>query len=314
MNLKILEPNLGDYAVARKNFTWDREWKLLLGPGLSDFVNLGELATGRAIRMGFSPHRAVRFIRHDGEREDYTYGRLHDEAQRVASGLHSNGISRGDRLFTLLPRGPELHLGVLGALRNGTVVAPLYSSFGPEPIKTRMNLGAAKAILTTEALYRTRIAPIRAQVPSLEHIILTDADPSSARALNASSWEGILQHESPRFETVRTRPEDPALLHFTSGTTGLPKGVLHAHAATVMHFTTGRLALDFHPDDVFWCTADPGWVTGTSYGIFSPLLNGITSLVDAREFDPARWYQTLQDESVSVWYTSPTAILPASRS
>jgi acetyl-CoA synthetase len=113
---------------------------------------------------------------------------------------------------------------------------------------------------------------------------------------------------SDSFETVPTSPEDMALLHFTSGTTGRPKGAVHVHEAVVAHHITGRLALDLHPDDVFWCTADPGWVTGTSYGIISPLTNGATLIVDQAEFDAERWYRILQEQKVTVWYTAPTAI------
>lgn len=105
-----------------------------------------------------------------------------------------------------------------------------------------------------------------------------------------------------------TSAEDMALLHFTSGTTGTPKGAVHVHGAAVTHWVTGRYALDLHPDDLYWCTADPGWVTGTSYGVIAPLLHGVTSVVDREEFDAERWYSILQDEGVSVWYTAPTAI------
>ena len=98
------------------------------------------------------------------------------------------------------------------------------------------------------------------------------------------------------------------MLHFTSGTTGRPKGAVHVHEAVVAHHITGQLALDLHPDDVFWCTADPGWVTGTSYGIISPLTNGATLIVDQAEFDAERWYRILQKQKVTVWYTAPTAI------
>ncbi len=99
-----------------------------------------------------------------------------------------------------------------------------------------------------------------------------------------------------------------ALLHFTSGTTGTPKGAVHVHEAVVSHHATGRIALDLHPDDIFWCTADPGWVTGTSYGIISPLVHGVTSIVDEGDFDAERWYQVLEAEGVTVWYTAPTAL------
>ena len=113
---------------------------------------------------------------------------------------------------------------------------------------------------------------------------------------------------SDRFNTAETGPEDVALLHFTSGTTGRPKGAVHVHEAVVAHAVTGRFALDLHPDDIFWCTADPGWVTGTSYGIIAPLVNGVTMIVDEAEFDVERWYDILEHERVQVWYTAPTAI------
>ena len=113
---------------------------------------------------------------------------------------------------------------------------------------------------------------------------------------------------SDRFDIADTGPEDMALLHFTSGTTGKPKGAVHVHGAVAHHYLTGKYALDLHPDDVFWCTADPGWVTGTSYGIIAPLLHGVTMIVDEAEFDAERWYRILQDQKVTVWYTAPTAI------
>jgi acetyl-CoA synthetase len=140
----------------------------------------------------------------------------------------------------------------------------------------------------------------------LRHVLLVDCDESPAPPL--ISFEEVLAVASDRFTISPTRPEDPALLHFTSGTTGKPKGALHVHEAAVAHHVTGRIALDLRPGTRFWCTADPGWVTGTSYGIISPLTNGATLIVDERDFDPDRWYQTIQDERIEVWYTAPTAI------
>ncbi len=118
----------------------------------------------------------------------------------------------------------------------------------------------------------------------------------------------LLADASPAFTIPATAPENPAILHFTSGTTGSPKGALHAHRAVIAHHHTGRVALDLHPDDIFWCTADPGWVTGTSYGIVAPLAHGITSIVDEADFDAERWYDILARERVTVWYTAPTAV------
>ncbi|MGZ5598825.1 MAG: AMP-binding protein, partial [Usitatibacter sp.] len=143
----------------------------------------------------------------------------------------------------------------------------------------------------------------------LTHVLLVGgADPADETAAATLDFAGLLAAASEQFEIPPTDPEDMALLHFTSGTTGAPKGAVHVHAAVIAHFATGISALDLHDGDVFWCTADPGWVTGTSYGILSPLLCGVTSVVDEADFDAERWYRILEEQAVSVWYTAPTAI------
>ncbi|MGE5160222.1 MAG: acetate--CoA ligase, partial [Betaproteobacteria bacterium] len=201
---------------------------------------------------------------------------------------------------------------VLGALKAGAVVSPLFSAFGPEPIATRVNIGQGRVLVTTRPLYERKVMPVRDQLPSLRHVLLArvpggPADPDAPPA-GASDLPGLMAQSSAEFDVVATRPDDVALLHFTSGTTGKPKGALHVHDAVVTHWATGRLALDLHDDDVFWCTADPGWVTGMSYGVIAPLLHGVTLVVDEAEFDAERWYRILQERAISVWYTAPTAI------
>jgi len=167
-----------------------------------------------------------------------------------------------------------------------------------------MAIGEARVLVTTEALYRKKIAGIRAALPKLEHVLVVGA----SGVPGTRDLAPLMEAASDAFEIPPTDPEDMALLHFTSGTTGTPKGAVHVHGAVVAHHTTARLALDLRPDDVFWCTADPGWVTGTSYGIIAPLSLGATSVVDESDFDAARWYEILARERVSVWYTAPTAI------
>ena len=162
-------------------------------------------------------------------------------------------------------------------------------------------------LVTTPSLYRRKVAGLRDALPQLEHVLLV-GDEAGAADPGLASFAAELLRASPELEIAPTDPLDPALLHFTSGTTGAPKGALHVHQAAVAHHATGRFALDFHDDDVFWCTADPGWVTGTSYGILAPLLHGIRSVVLEDEFDAPLWYATLRSERVSVWYTAPTAI------
>ena len=201
---------------------------------------------------------------------------------------------------------PELYIAALGTLKNASVFSPLFSAFGPDPIKARMTIGNAKVLVTSEAFYRRKIEPWRKELASLEHVFLTEC--SGSLPADAIDLSAALAQASDSFETIWTGPEDMALLHFTSGTTGRPKGVVHVHEAVVAHHITGRLALDLRSDDIFWCTADPGWVTGTSYGIISPLTNGATMIVDQAEFDAERWYRILQQQNVTVWYTAPTAI------
>jgi acetyl-CoA synthetase len=225
---------------------------------------------------------------------------------RFANALQRLGVGKGDRVFVLSGRIEPLYVAVLGSLKNGSVVTPLFSAFGPEPITTRVAIAHGQVMVTTESLYRRKIAKIRADLPSLQHVIVVSEGGGPIEGtIDYDSWMASAPDAAP---AVTTGPEDMALLHFTSGTTGTPKGAIHVHDAARTHFATGRFALDLHAQDVFWCTADPGWVTGTSYGIIAPLLHGVTSIIDEGDFDAERWYRILQEQQVSVWYTAPTAI------
>jgi len=169
-----------------------------------------------------------------------------------------------------------------------------------------MAIGQAKVLVTTVSLYERKVLALRESLPNLKHIILVGANQTGVDS--TLDFQSLMDESSDDFTIGPTDPEDIALLHFTSGTTGTPKGAVHVHEAVVAHHITGKLALDLHPDDVFWCTADPGWVTGTSYGIIAPLTNGVTSIIDEGDFDAERWYRILHEQRVSVWYTAPTAI------
>ena len=162
--------------------------------------------------------------------------------------------------------------------------------------------------MTTQLLYQRKVELLRSSLPSVEHVLLVVDDQQPTNVPGTLDFRTLMAQANPQFTIGPTDPEDVALLHFTSGTTGKPKGAVHVHEAVVAHHTTGLIALDLHPDDIFWCTADPGWVTGTSYGIIAPLTNGVTSIVDEADFDMERWYRILQEQRVSVWYTAPTAI------
>ena len=251
---------------------------------------------------------ALRCLATNGDRSDWTYRDLSALTNRFANVLASLGVGKGDVVCSITGRVPMLYVAVLGTFKNASVYCPLFSAFGPEPLRTRLALARARVVITTPGIYQRKVEAIRSSLPDLEHVILIGEPEATGGVPATRDWSELMAEASEQFQISPTRPSDVALLHFTSGTTGMPKGAVHVHAAVVAHHITGKLVLDLHPGDVYWCTADPGWVTGTSYGIIAPLTNGVTSIIDEGEFDPARWYDTLERESVSVWYTAPTAI------
>lgn len=300
--------NLRDYEQARLAFSWDQARSELQGLPGGTGLNIAHEAVDRHAAGPRAEHVAIRWLGKGGALEDFTYGQLRELTNRFANVLVRLGITKGDRVFVLAGRIPELYIAALGALKRRAIFCPLFSAFGPEPIRARLALGQARVLLTTEALYQRKVAALRSAVPALEHVVLVGENRQPTSVPGTLDYGRLMQEASDRFTIESTDPEDFALLHFTSGTTGTPKGAIHVHQAVVAHHTTGTLALDLHPDDVFWCTADPGWVTGTSYGIIAPLTNGVTSIIDEADFDAERWYRILQDQKVTVWYTAPTAI------
>jgi len=298
-------PNLPDYEAARASFSWEGARALLDGLPGGRGLNMAYEAVDRHVAAGQAARTAIRFLARDGTREELSYDALARLSSRFANVLRALGVREGERVFAFSGRVPALYATALGTLKNRSVFCPLFSAFGPEPARQRLELGEARVLVTSERLYRAKIEALRPSLPALEHVLVSGPDEVPEGTL---SLDALLAAAADVFEIPATAPEDPALLHFTSGTTGTPKGAVHVHEAVVAHHVTGRLALDLHPDDVFWCTADPGWVTGTSYGILSPLTNAVTMVVDEGEFDAERWYRTLERERVTVWYTAPTAI------
>ena len=303
-----VRPNLLDYDRARAEFKWEEAARTLAGLPGGRGINIAHEAVDRHALGSRATHRALRWIGKDGTRRDFTYAELHDLTNRFANVLQRLGLGAGSRAFVLAGRIPELYVAVLGALKNRSVCCPLFSAFGPEPIYTRLSMGEADVLVTTESLYGKKVVDLRYRLPRLKHVLLIGERGANTVVPGTGNFWGLVDAASPAFEIGPTAAEDPALLHFTSGTTGQPKGAVHIHGAVVAHHVTGQIALDLHPEDIFWCTADPGWVTGTSYGIISPLTNGVTSIVDEADFDAERWYSILKQEKVNVLYTAPTAV------
>ena len=303
-------PNL---PLERPPFSWSQAAKELEGlPGGG--VNIAHEAVDRQVRRGMGSKTALRIVRKRGPAQDISYAELSSRTSRFANVLQTLGVAAGAAVFSLLGRQAELYVAVLGTLKAGRVFCPLFSAFGPEPIATRMGIGEGRVLVTTQRLYERKVRSMRDQLPTLHHIILvsdgdTDVVISDAdAAAGVRSWDALLASASPIFQTAATTAETPGVMHFTSGTTGKPKGALHVHGAVVLHQSTGRSVLDLHDDDIYWCTADPGWVTGMSYGIIAPLCCGVTSIVDEADFEAERWYRILAEQQVTVWYTAPTAV------
>ncbi|HLN84991.1 MAG TPA: AMP-binding protein, partial [Candidatus Limnocylindrales bacterium] len=256
-------PNLADYAETCAAFSWETTegelTKLPNGRGL----NIAYECVDRHAQGARRDQLALRWLSKSGEARDITYGELRRLTNRFANVLRGLGIGKGDRVFALAGRIPELYTSALGTLKNDSVFCPLFSAFGPEPVHQRLSIGEGSLLITTAALYhRRKIADLRTSLPQLKHVLVIGESGSSPPS-GTYDFHQLMNSASDDFEIAPTDPEDMALIHFTSGTTGKPKGAVHVHKAVIAHYITGKYALDFHPQDVFWCTADPGWITGT---------------------------------------------------
>ena len=299
-------PNLLNYDETSANFSWDTIRAELQGLPEGKGLNIAHEAVDRHADSGLRDRVALRWLGSEGSTREFSYGELKGLSNRFANILKSLGLGKGDTVAVLAGRIPELYIAALGTLKNTSVFCPLFSAFGPEPIYQRLSRGDAKVLVTTESYYRQKVRQLRDTLPSLRHVLLVDVKDHPENGL--LSLPHLMAESSDAFVIPRTDPEDIAVLHFTSGTTGMPKGAIHVHNAVLCHYMTGKYVMDFHPQDVFWCTADPGWITGTSYGIIAPLLHGITNIVDEADFDATRWCRILEAQKVNVWYTAPTAI------
>jgi acetyl-CoA synthetase len=300
------EHHLLDYEEVKASFSWKETALELAGLPDGKGLNIAHEAITRHSQTHLKDTVALRFIRKDRSFHDFTYSELEKQTSKFANVLENLGIQKGERVFSLMGRIPELYITALGTIKYTAVFCPLFSVFGPEPIFQRANRGDACVLITTTLLFEKKVKQLVERLPALRFILLSDAtDHMSEKVL---SFSKLMEQAKDDFRIPETNPEDSALLHFTSGTTGMPKGVLHVHNAVLTHYITGKYVLDFHKGDQFWCTADPGWVTGTSYGIIAPLLHGVTSIIDEEEFDATRWYSILEEHKVTIWYTAPTAI------
>jgi acetyl-CoA synthetase len=267
--------------------------------------NLGFACSDLQVRLGRGSTVAMRWLGLDVERNEITYAQLASESSRFASLLVGLGVVPGDRVFIMLPKLPEVYFALLGGLKARAVMGPLFANFGNEALLDRLSDSRACVLFTKRSLLK-KVQRIRDRLPELRHILVLDADDHVAPDIH--SYSRLMREASSDFQVAPTTPDTPSILHYTSGSTGKPKGVLHVHGALSTIVDTTREILGLGPGDVFWCTADPGWVTGTSYGMIGPWAVGATQMQYGGAFDAGAWMTLLEREKVNVWYTAPTAL------
>lgn len=303
-----LSPNLNDYKQTRKTFDWEKvENGLdgLEGGGL----NLAYEAIDRYANGIKRDTIALHWEGANGLEEKYSFQELKELSDKFANLISGIGINKGDRVFIFMERIPELYIAFFGILKAGAIAGPLFSAFGPDPVKDRLEDSGAKLLIATPNLLN-RVKHILKDLPAMENVIVVNKyDPSNPKIIeNQIDYQDAMNKASSTPQPIQTDAEDYSIMHYTSGTTGKPKGAVHAHKAALQHLITGRWALDLQDSDVYWCTADPGWVTGTSYGISAPWTNGITQVIYEGGFRASSWYEIIEKYKVTVWYTAPTAI------
>jgi len=302
-------PNMSDYASAAASLHWDHFQQALQLPRPNG-VNKASICLDQ-----HSPEvmqrTALIWKGITGDEERYTFQQLSALTNQFANVLTNLGIVTGDRVFVYLERIPETYITLFGGLKVGAVVGPLFSAFGPDAIKDRLQDSGAKVVVTSPQL-KPRLDAIRDDLPNLKTVIIIDRDnttTSSPFAPHERHYHDLMAQASEAYTVPFTSPDAYSIIHYTSGTTGKPKGAVHQHNAIIAQYATAKLVLDLKPEtDLYWCTADPGWVTGTSYGMFGPWSLGCTQLVYEGGFKAEDWYQVIEDYKVSVWYTAPTAI------
>ena len=307
INEMAVKPNLMDYEKRRQGFGWgdiSKELDWFDDGG----INIAYEVIDRHVKTPLKDKIALYWEGKSGESETYTFHDLSKLSNRFAGALRNQNIKKGDRIFTYMDRIPEQYIALLGALKMGGVIGPLFSAFGPDAVKDRLGDCEAKVLITTPRLVKT-VHEVLKDLPALDTIIIVNRRgvPYDLKE-KEMSYETLMNSAPDEFEMEKTHKEDYAIIHYTSGTTGKPKGVVHAHEAILGHYATAKYVLDLHPDDIYWCTADPGWVTGTSYGIFGPWSNAVSQVVYEGGFGAGLWYRVMEKYKVTVWYTAPTAI------
>ncbi len=298
--------NIGSYEERLKNFDWSIAEKEL-GYKDGDNINIGWYCSDRICQLGKADKLALIWEGLGEKEKQYTFNDVRLRSNTIASFLKDLGIQTGDRVCLFMDKIPELYIGFLGILKLGAVAQPLFSAFGDESLHVRLDNAETTAIIT-QRKHVSKVRKILDKMPYLKHIILVDYDGSKPLREREIAFNMDEAEQVEKFEVAPTKAESHSVLHYTSGTTGQPKGVKHVHYSLISQYLTTKWVLDLQDDDIYWCTADPGWVTGTSYGIIGPWSIGITQCVLDTGFSAENWYKFIQKRKITMWYSAPTAI------
>jgi len=298
--------HIGSYDSRVKDFDWSISEKEL-DYKQGDIINIGWYCTDRICEMGKADKTALIWEGMSGEEKRYTYNDIRVASNTIGQFLRDIGIKPEDRVCLFMDKIPELYLGFLGILKIGAIAQPLFSAFGDESLFIRLENAQTRAIITQKK-HAPKVRKIIDKMPFVEFIIIVDHDSSKPLGEKELSFELEKSPKIDKFEIYPTKAESPSVLHYTSGTTGQPKGVKHVHYSLISQYLTAKWVLDLQDDDIYWCTADPGWVTGTSYGIIGAFSNGVTQCVLDAGFSAEAWYRFIEKHRISMWYSAPTAI------
>lgn len=292
--------NMQDYEQTYKDFDW-KNVEQAFSWSKRGKINMAYECIDRHVDEGKGDKIALNY-KDERRHESYTFEDMKKYSNKAANVLKNEAdVKKGDRVFIFMSRTPELYFAFLGILKIGAIVGPLFEAFMEKAVTDRLENSEAKVIITNKALL-PRIP--KDKLPHLEKIVVVDDDVEEGYV----DFNHSFKEASEDFDIEWLNEDDGLILHYTSGSTGQPKGVLHVQKAMLVHYISGKYVLDLQDDDVYWCTADPGWVTGTSYGVFAPWLNGVTNCIVGGRFSPEQWYKMIQDFKVTLWYTAPTAL------
>ncbi|MDH4272241.1 MAG: acetate--CoA ligase [Candidatus Aminicenantes bacterium] len=298
--------HIGSYEDRLKGFSWSIA-EQELGYKAEDVINIGWYCTDRVCQMGKAAKTALIHEGISGVEKRYTYDDIRLASNTIGDFLRSLGLKNEERICLFMDRIPELYIGFLAILKIGAIAQPLFSAFGDESLYVRLSNAETSAVITQKK-HAPKVRKILDKLPHLKHVIIVDHDGKAPLRDREVAFSLDDSQPVDNFEVYPTKAESPSVLHYTSGTTGQPKGVQHVHSSLISQYLTAKWVLDLQDEDIYWCTADPGWVTGTSYGIIAPFSLGITQCVMDLGFFAEAWYKFIEKHRITMWYSAPTAI------